>query len=127
MKNTGIIRNLDSLGRIVLPKEMRTVLDIGEKDPVEILIENDRIILVQHFDPRDLKSRQLLIHHKYDACKATPYWAAKRAHEKYEVPLITIMGGVTQGNECQPWAYHGFNGRKAEVIDAIKSWMQQKH
>ena len=53
MKNTGIIRNLDSLGRIVLPKEMRTVLDIGEKDPVEILIENDRIIL-KKYTPTDI-------------------------------------------------------------------------
>ena len=94
---------------------------------VDGFVHTSSLATIQHFDPRGLKSRQLLIHHKYDACKATPYWAAKRAHEKYEVPLITITGGVTEGNECQPWAYHGFNGREAEVIDAIKSWMQQKH
>lgn len=37
MKNVGIIRNLDDLGRIVIPKEMRTKLKLIENEPVEIL------------------------------------------------------------------------------------------
>ena len=53
MKNTGIVRNLDSLGRIVLPKEMRRVLGIEEKDSVEILIEDDRIVL-KKYTPADI-------------------------------------------------------------------------
>ncbi|MCI8308061.1 MAG: AbrB/MazE/SpoVT family DNA-binding domain-containing protein [Lachnospiraceae bacterium] len=53
MKNTGIVRNLDSLGRIVLPKEMRRVLSIEEKDSVEILIEDDRIVL-KKYTPADI-------------------------------------------------------------------------
>lgn len=38
MRNTGIVRNLDNLGRIVIPKEMRKVLEIKEKDHLEILL-----------------------------------------------------------------------------------------
>ena len=45
MRNTGIVRNLDNLGRIVIPKEMRRVLDIAVKDPIEILIQDETIIL----------------------------------------------------------------------------------
>ncbi len=45
MKSTGIVRRLDELGRIVLPIELRRVLDLNEKDPVEIFVEEDRIIL----------------------------------------------------------------------------------
>ncbi len=45
MKSTGIIREVDKLGRIVLPIELRRVLDIAEKDELEIYMENDRIIL----------------------------------------------------------------------------------
>ncbi len=50
MKSTGIIREVDKLGRIVLPIELRRVLDIAEKDELEIYMENDRIIL-QKFEP----------------------------------------------------------------------------
>lgn len=45
MKNTGIVRKVDELGRVVLPKELRRVLSIGDGEPVEIYVEEDRIIL----------------------------------------------------------------------------------
>ena len=45
MKSTGIVRKVDELGRIVLPIEMRRTLDIAEKDPVEIYVEGDCVIL----------------------------------------------------------------------------------
>lgn len=45
MKSTGIIRKLDELGRVVIPKEIRNKLDIEEKDPIEIYIEGNSIIL----------------------------------------------------------------------------------
>ena len=39
MKSTGIVRNVDELGRIVIPKEMRKKMDIASSDPVEIYVE----------------------------------------------------------------------------------------
>ncbi len=45
MKSTGITRKIDELGRIVLPIELRRGLEIGEKDALEIYVEEDRIIL----------------------------------------------------------------------------------
>ena len=45
MKSTGIVRKVDELGRIVLPSELRTTLNIKEKDPLEIFIEESKIIL----------------------------------------------------------------------------------
>ena len=45
MKSTGIVRNLDALGRVVLPMEMRKTLNIEEKDPIEITLEGDTIVL----------------------------------------------------------------------------------
>ncbi len=50
MKSTGIVRKVDELGRIVLPIELRRVLDIAERDELEIFMENDKIIL-QKFEP----------------------------------------------------------------------------
>lgn len=46
--NKGIVRNIDSLGRIVIPKEFRKMLNINENDPVEILCENGTIKLKKH-------------------------------------------------------------------------------
>ena len=45
MKATGIVRKIDELGRIVLPVETRKILDINTKDPVEIYMDNDSIVL----------------------------------------------------------------------------------
>lgn len=42
---TGIIRRIDNLGRVVVPKEIRKVLEISEGDPVEIGLEGDLIYI----------------------------------------------------------------------------------
>lgn len=44
MKATGIIRRVDDLGRIVIPKEIRRTMGICEGEPLEIYLENDAII-----------------------------------------------------------------------------------
>lgn len=48
MKSTGIVRNVDELGRIVIPKEMRRKMGIANGDPVEIYVESDKIILTKY-------------------------------------------------------------------------------
>lgn len=48
MKSTGIVRKMDNLGRIVIPIELRRTLEIAERDPVEIYVEDDRIILKKY-------------------------------------------------------------------------------
>lgn len=50
MKATGIVRKVDELGRIVLPIELRRTLDIEVRDPLEIYLDGDRIILQKYED-----------------------------------------------------------------------------
>ncbi|WP_438435440.1 AbrB/MazE/SpoVT family DNA-binding domain-containing protein [Gorillibacterium sp. sgz500922] len=45
MKATGIVRRVDELGRVVIPMELRRTLGIGEKDPLEIFVDGERIVL----------------------------------------------------------------------------------
>ena len=45
MKTTGIVRNIDELGRVVIPKEIRRNLGISNNDPIEFFVDSDRIIL----------------------------------------------------------------------------------
>lgn len=44
-RTTGIIRHVDELGRIVIPIEIRKRLALGEKDPLEISVQEDVILL----------------------------------------------------------------------------------
>ena len=48
MKTTGIVRQMDSLGRIVLPIELRRTLDIAQKDSLEIYVEGNQILLKKY-------------------------------------------------------------------------------
>jgi AbrB family transcriptional regulator (stage V sporulation protein T) len=45
MKSTGIVRRIDDLGRIVIPKEIRRNLYIKDNEEIEFFIENDQIVL----------------------------------------------------------------------------------
>ena len=45
MKSTGVVRQLDNLGRVVLPIELRRTMDISVKDPLEVFVDGDDIIL----------------------------------------------------------------------------------
>ena len=48
MKSTGIIRKVDELGRIVIPIELRRMLDVAERDDMEIFVEGNQIILQKY-------------------------------------------------------------------------------
>ncbi len=48
MKATGIVRRIDDLGRIVIPKELRTTLGIKDSDPLEFYMQGDGIVLVPY-------------------------------------------------------------------------------
>ena len=50
MKDTGIVRKIDELGRIVIPMEIRRVMGIQRRDEIEIFTEGDRIVLAK-FNP----------------------------------------------------------------------------
>jgi len=48
MKSTGIVRRVDVLGRVVVPKEIRKILKIAEGDPLEIFTERDTVVLKKY-------------------------------------------------------------------------------
>ncbi|MFF2242149.1 AbrB/MazE/SpoVT family DNA-binding domain-containing protein [Bacillus thuringiensis] len=48
MKATGIVRKIDNLGRVVIPKETRRILQVNTGDTLEIFVEGDAIILQKY-------------------------------------------------------------------------------
>ena len=51
MKATGIVRRIDDLGRIVIPKEIRRTMRIREGDPLEIFTDNDGGVILRKYSP----------------------------------------------------------------------------
>ena len=51
MKATGIVRRIDDLGRIVIPKEIRRTMRIHEGDPLEIYTENNGTVIFKKYSP----------------------------------------------------------------------------
>ena len=49
MKSTGIVRRIDDLGRIIIPKDIRRVFHITEGDPMEIFVDEDSVILKRYY------------------------------------------------------------------------------
>lgn len=59
MKSTGIVRRLDDLGRLVIPKEIRKQYQLKEGDSIEIYIDQDKIVL-EKYDTLSAKENDIL-------------------------------------------------------------------
>jgi hypothetical protein len=88
-------------------------------------IHTSSLAAVASFDAGKYNNRHLLVHHADDDCRVTPFAAAERSHERFGTPLIVMRGGNAEGDPCQPFGHHGYNGIERETIDAIKQWIRQ--
>lgn len=64
MKTTGMIRRIDDLGRIVIPKEIRKNLHIKDGESLEIFLEEEKIVLQKH---SMIKQENILFNHCVNA------------------------------------------------------------
>jgi hypothetical protein len=78
---------------------------------------------ISSFDPRKLKSRNLIVIHDKDVCRVTQPSNGMSSHEKYGTDLIVMTGGTSTGDECEAYAHHGYNGIERETVDKIKAWI----
>ena len=49
MKATGIVRRVDDLGRVVIPREIRRTMNIREGDPLEIFVDKDGCVIFKKY------------------------------------------------------------------------------
>lgn len=80
---------------------------------------------IASFDSRAYKNRHLIVHHKNDECRVTPFAAAETAHERYGTAFIAMTGGISVGDPCEAFSHHGYNGIERETSEAIKHWIRQ--
>jgi AbrB family looped-hinge helix DNA binding protein len=57
MKATGIVRKLDDLGRVVIPKEIRCTQGWGDREALEIFVGNEGVILRKYNPPTEERNR----------------------------------------------------------------------
>ena len=77
---------------------------------------------LSHFDFKTIRIPLLAIHHRDDACSVSPYHNVERISNKQS--LISVSGGdPLQSGPCDSQSPHGYFGRDAAVVQAIKNWM----
>ena len=72
MKFTGIVRKVDELGRIVLPKELRSTLNINEKHSLEIYVDDDHRIILKKYEPACIfcgSMNDIISYKGYNVCR----------------------------------------------------------
>jgi len=94
-------------------------------DRIAGVIHTASLGAIRGLDARKYRNRHLLVHHRNDPCHATPFSAAAASHQDYGTELIAMEGGISTGERCEAFSYHGFNGIERETIDAIKIWIRR--
>ena len=61
MKATGVVRRIDDLGRVVIPKEIRKTLRIKEGEPLEIFTDREGQVILKKYSPKRLQ--QVMLKH----------------------------------------------------------------
>jgi AbrB family looped-hinge helix DNA binding protein len=83
--NSGIIRRIDDLGRVVIPKEMRKLANIKEGDPLEVGIANGCIIFEKYTGEIDEETGKP----KPQVSDGSPVQAVKREPQKYYIDVCS--------------------------------------
>jgi pimeloyl-ACP methyl ester carboxylesterase len=69
----------------------------------------------------------LVVHHRQDNCRVCPFGATSQVMGKLAAAprkeLIAVEGGLDEGDPCEPFAHHGYNGIEREVVERIADWV----
>ena len=58
MRATGIIRRIDDLGRVVIPKAVRQKVGLAEGDPLEIFTDKDGAVIFRKYNPSETEDKK---------------------------------------------------------------------
>ncbi|MGH7353236.1 MAG: alpha/beta hydrolase [Candidatus Rokuibacteriota bacterium] len=92
--------------------------------------ERSRVVTdtVVDADLGQIRVPTLIVHHKLDNCVVTKYDIARLLARGFKNALraefVAFEGGVSVGDPCEAFAYHGYNGIEAEVVRTIAAWIK---
>ena len=137
MKATGIVRRIDDLGRIVIPKEIRRSMKIKEGDPLELYLDGDGVIFKKYspLGSADWKKAGQIISHILDCDFAIfDNWSSvyKRGTTKFEnTHLDTNYMRQEISRNGEAWCYlvtecdEGNEKRKIMAANVLKSFLEE--
>lgn len=100
MKATGIVRRMDDLGRVVIPKEIRRTLNIREGDALEIYTTDDGVVFRKYAQPTETKAAIAQKWLEDNALPCVPHPLSSALRTK---PLFARLSAITAvGLERQP-------------------------
>ena len=86
---------------------------------------------VTAMDLGQIRIPTLVVHHEQDACSHCAYSDVPALMNKLtsapQKQLLSFKGGGNKGDPCEAFAYHGFNGLEAEVVQQTVAWINQPH
>lgn len=94
--------------------------------------ERSRVITdtVVDADLAEVRVPTLIVHHKLDSCFVTKYDMARLLAKEFKkaprAQFIEVDGGVSVGDPCEAFAYHGYNGIETQVVGRIAAWIKAK-
>jgi len=120
----GTSRGTESVGYVATQLRGRDGPD-GIVLTSTILADGDRSVPAMELET--LRIPVLVVHHEQDGCRFCLFRDMPALMHKLDaVPrkeLIAVTGGVSRGDPCQAFAYHGYNGIEREVVARIAGWI----
>ncbi len=91
------------------------------------ILSDDKGRAVPQMALHKLRIPVLVVHHELDACKhcsasALPGLMAQLSNAPSKA-LLLRQGGITRGDACEAWSYHGFNGIEADTVAVASQWL----
>ena len=90
MKSTGIMRRMDDLGRVVIPREVRRMLNLQEGDPLELFVADEMVCFQKYYAEEGYKARikNLMANIAEDACVDNSAEIKSKLNE-----VLELLGG----------------------------------
>ena len=96
MKATGIVRRIDDLGRVVIPKEIRRTLRIKEGTPLEIFTDKEGEIILKKFLPKNMPRHWLRRQEWSHVSQTMIRWWQQQGREAENLPVRRSAGNWTE-------------------------------
>lgn len=111
MRTTGIVRRIDDLGRVVIPKEIRRQLRIKEGDPLEIFLEGNKVCF-EKYSPIDAENWE------------AAFRIAKVMLPNNKFALLNRYGEIEQANVKMPTINNDNFSAEIRVDDEVEGYVQ---
>ena len=135
MRATGIIRRIDDLGRVVIPKEIRRTMGIREGDPLEIYTDKDGCVIFKKYVPCNFKevahdivnalASMRIMAHVFDDMGECQDSTVVRSIDLEDEALIPFLFEIKDKENGDLWGYVRINGgapnefQKAQIEGVI--------